>query len=208
MHDAGGSGAAHYLVKIWRRVRWPLGIIVLLYVALVIYRIPAVLEQRRTAETIDRIQAQRLTPENVDGKHLPPPPDPAQVDATIEGVDANGNGIRDDVELAIFEKYPNSPYTRAAELQYAMALQMYLTEVFNSETWKIAAEQKSRGSTCLSLTYPRDDLEQFFKVVDARVGEVDDLMLNTAERRDHYDFLDKYTTSFGLNDTNVCDLDN
>ena len=118
------------------------------------------------------------------------------------------NGIRDDVELAIFEKYPNSPYTRAAELQYAMALQMYLTEVFNSETWKIAAEQKSRGSTCLSLTYPRDDLEQFFKVVDARVGEVDDLMLNTAERRDHYDFLDKYTTSFGLNDTNVCDLDN
>ena len=207
MQDAGGSGTVSRFVKIWRRVRWPLGIIVIVYIALVILRIPAVLEQRRTAETVDRIQAQRLTPENVDGKHLPPPPDPAQVDATIEGVDANANGIRDDVELAIFEKYPSSPYTRAAELQYAMALQLYLTEVFNTETWKIAAEQTSRGSTCVSLTFPRGDLEEFFKVTDARVKEVEDLMLNTAERRNHYDFLDEYTTSFGLNDTNVCDLD-
>ena len=70
----------------------------------------------------------------MNGEHLPPPPDPAQVDATIEGVDANANGIRDDVELAIFERYPDSLKIRAAELQYAMALQMYLTEVFNSET--------------------------------------------------------------------------
>ena len=208
MPNAGGPGFARVLLNIWRRVRWPLAIFGLILVALVIYRIPAVIEQERTAETVDRIYAQRLTPEHVDGKHLPQPPDPAQVDATIEGVDANANGIRDDVELAIFAKYPNSPYTRAAELQYAMALQLYLTEVFNSETWKIAAEQKSRGSTCLSLTYPRDDLEQFFKVIDARVGEVDDLMLNTSARKEKYDALDEFTTSYGIRDTNVCDLDN
>ena len=189
MQDAGGSGTVSRFVKIWRRVRWPLCIIVLLYVALVIYRIPAVLEQRRTAETIDRIQAQRLTPENVDGKHLPPPPDPAQVDATIEGVDANGNGIRDDVELAIFEKYPNSPYTRAAELQYAMALQLYLTEVFNTETWVAVAIRSGKGYGCLYDTVPRvklsdsdEVIQQTFEIVQKRIDETENLVFNTSKR--------------------------
>ena len=82
----------------------------------------------------------------MNGEHLPPPPDPAQVDATIEGVDANGNGIRDDVELAIFKKYPNSARIRAAELQYAMALQMYLSKVFNSETLVAVIQGEDRAS--------------------------------------------------------------
>ena len=207
MPNAHWSGVSGFFAAAWRRVRWPLAIFVAIFVALVIMRIPAVIEQERTAETVDRIYAQRLTPEHVDGKHLPPPPDPAQVGATIEGVDANANGIRDDVELAIFEKYPNSPYTRAAELQYAMALQLYLTEVFNSETWKIAAEQTSRGHGCISLTYPRDDLETHLRVVKSRTTEVENWMFNTVARKEKYDALDEFTTSFGLKNTNVCDLD-
>lgn len=194
------------LFRVWRIIRWPLAVIVALYIALVVYRIPAVMEQKRTKETVERIHSQKLTQNDVNGEHLPPPPDAAQVDATIEGVDANANGIRDDVELAIFKKYPNSAKIRAAELQYAMALQMYLTEVFNSETWRVAAEQTSRGSVCLSLTYPRSNLEEFFKIIDARVDEVESLVLNTSERRNHYDSLDEYTTSFGLPDNQVCDL--
>ena len=114
----------------WIFLRIPLGIILVLFATLVAYRMPVVIEKEKTDETVDRIHAQKLTIENVNGEHLPPPPDPAQVDATTEGVDANVNGIRDDVELAIFEKYPNDIKIRPAELQYAIALQMYLTEVF------------------------------------------------------------------------------
>jgi len=206
MPNAGGTGVARVLLNIWRRVRWPLGIVVAIFVALIIYRIPAVIEQERTAETVDRIYAQRLTPEHVDGKHLPPPPDPAQADATIEGVDANQNGIRDDVELAIFEKYPNSPYTRAAELQYAMALQLYLTEVFNSETWRAVANQSSRASMCLSTTYPRTNLEEYFVVIERRVAEVESYQLNTESRRQAKDKTDEFTTSGGSDDRNYCDI--
>ncbi|MEK7601527.1 MAG: hypothetical protein AAB480_03295 [Patescibacteria group bacterium] len=214
MQDAGGSGTVSRFVKIWRRVRWPLGIIVIVYIALVILRIPAVLEQRRTAETVDRIHAQRLTLENVDGKHLPPPPDPAQVDATIEGVDANANGIRDDVELAIFEKYPSSPYTRAAELQYAMALQMYLTEVFNSETWVAVAIRSGKGYGCLYDTVPRvklsdsdEVIQQTFEIVQKRIDETENLVFNTSKRKHVYDEVNrKFTTSFGGSADKSCDL--
>ena len=57
------------------------------------------------------------------GKNLPSDPG-ALADATVQGVDANQNGIRDDVELAVFKEYPNSAKTRAVLLQYALALQM------------------------------------------------------------------------------------
>ena len=214
MPNAGGTGVARVLLNIWRRVRWPLGIVVAIFVALIIYRIPAVIEQERTAETVDRIYAQRLTPEHVDGKHLPPPPDPAQADATIEGVDANQNGIRDDVELAIFEKYPNSPYTRAAELQYAMALQMYLTRVFNSETWVAAVQQTGRGYGCVFETGPKVTLsdgdkkiQESLRVIRVRQNEVEKLVLNTDLRETAHDEINrKYTTSYGSDSTVDCDV--
>ena len=195
------------LWRVWHVVRWPLAVLVILYVAIVIYSFPHALEKEKTEETIARINAQKLTIENVNGEHLPPPPDPAQVDATIEGVDANANGIRDDVELAIFERYPDSPKIRAAELQYAMALQMELTQVFNSETWKAAVIQGSRGYACISETYPRTNLDEYFRITDARTEEVQQMLLNTSERKDKWNQIDEYATSFGLPNENLCDLD-
>ena len=42
----------------------------------------------------------------VDGYTLPPEPDPTVNNATLGGVDSNNNGVRDDVERKIYEKYP------------------------------------------------------------------------------------------------------
>jgi hypothetical protein len=42
----------------------------------------------------------------VNGHRLPPEPDPALNNATLGGVDSNHNGVRDDVERKIYEKYP------------------------------------------------------------------------------------------------------
>jgi hypothetical protein len=42
----------------------------------------------------------------VDGYALPPEPDEIENNATLEGVDSNGNGVRDDVERKIYAKYP------------------------------------------------------------------------------------------------------
>ena len=41
----------------------------------------------------------------VNGYLLPPEPDPKVNNATLEGVDSNNNGVRDDVERKIYEKY-------------------------------------------------------------------------------------------------------
>jgi hypothetical protein len=41
----------------------------------------------------------------VNGHVLPPEPDPVENDATLGGVDSNNNGVRDDVERKIYEKY-------------------------------------------------------------------------------------------------------
>jgi len=52
------------------------------------------------------------------------PPDPgAAGDATLEGVDVNDNGIRDDIERWIYMTYPNSEKLRMALIQEYYSLQ-------------------------------------------------------------------------------------
>lgn len=173
---------------------WVLATPLLLFIAVVIYRIPFVIEKEKTEKVVAQIHSQKLTIEDVNGEHLPPPPDPAQADATIEGVDANANGIRDDVELAIFKKYPNSAKIRAAELQYAKALQMEFTFAFNSETLVNIIEEQGRGYLCITN--------------DARIAEVENWAVNTNARKQfREDIRRKYMASFGLNSTNECDIE-
>jgi len=197
----------HMVKTIWRWVRWPLLVLVIAYAALVAYRIPAVGEKQRTADTVAAIQAQKVTMADVMGTALPPVPYEPENDATVAGIDKNNNGIRDDVELAIFAKYPNSAKIRAAELQYAMALQTEMTQVFNSDTWKAAAIQDDRSYQCIGETYPRTDLQEFIKITDARSNEVEKLVYNTQMRKDAQYKVSTFTTSFGSPDTDFCDID-
>jgi len=193
-----GMKKLSYVAKKWWF--WVIAIPVLLYIALVIYRIPAVAEQNRTAAAIERIQSAKLTMTHVDGKHLPPRPDDAQANATIEGIDANVNGIRDDVERAIFDEYPDDIKVRAAMLQYAMAEQMYLTEVFNSESWKAAIYQTDRGYGCLY------DNSNGLKGTNNLQSKVDSLMLNTSQRQEKFESLYSHEVSYTLPSGEDCDV--
>ncbi len=194
--------------KIWRWVRWPLLVLVLAYAALVIYRIPAVGEKERTAAAIARIQAQKVTLSTVMGDNLPPMPYKPENDATVAGIDKNGNGIRDDVELAIFAEYPHDAKIRAAELQYALDQQMMMTQVFNSNTWIAAAQEDSRGYACIGNTTNRINLSEGLKILDTRVKEVEALVFNTelrkAAKNKAYDFTTSYADLKGVDD---CDID-
>src|SRR6266404_3542042 len=106
--------------RAWRVVRIPVYAILVLYIGLAIYRVPALLDKKKTQEVVDKIHAEKLTLKDVMGESLPPEPDASLKDATVAGIDANSNGIRDDVELAIFKLHLDSARIRAAELQYAM----------------------------------------------------------------------------------------
>ena len=172
---------------------WAAGIVFAAFIAVVIYRIPHAVEQQKTAEAVAKIHATKLTLDDVMGKNLPPDPG-LDANKTIEGVDANKNGIRDDVELAIFKKYPNSARIRAAELQYAMALQNELTSnVFNSETLVAAIQEEGRGYLCIGK--------------DKNITEVEQLVFNNESRRKvREDIRKKYLVSFSLSSEPECDI--
>jgi len=199
--EAQGSGKRTFLVRAWRAIRWALAALVVAYVVLVIWRIPAVAEQKKSAQLVEQIQAQRLTLADADGSHLPPPPAPKEVDATVAGVDANGNGIRDDVELAIFKLYPNSPYTRAAELQYAMTEQMFLTDVIDTATWKAAAEEDGRANLCLIA------LGVGYEKTKSLSDEVEKLVFDTQARQNAKEKAFTFTTSHGDASGKTCDVE-
>ena len=63
----------------------------------------------------------------VDGHRLPPEPDPEKNNATLLGIDANNNGVRDDVERWIYETYTN-PIERGIFMQSAYAYQKVIED--------------------------------------------------------------------------------
>ncbi len=136
------------LFTAWRWAKWPIFIALALYGILVVVRVFMLLDEDRTAAAVAEIHAQKITLADVEGTNLPPVPNESENNATVAGVDKNTNGIRDDVELAIFEKYPTDKKARAAALQYAMTEQMYLTKVDSTETWKAVAEEVGRAQAC------------------------------------------------------------
>src|SRR3990167_11292791 len=134
--------------KFFKYFKWILLILVAAYLVLVAVRVVHFLNLDKTEAQVAKIHATKLSMSDVMGDNLPPDPG-VDADKTIEGIDANDNGIRDDVELAIFKEYPNSAKTRAAYLQYAMALQIGLTQIFNSETLVAMAQERTRAGKCL-----------------------------------------------------------
>lgn len=177
----------------WRYVRWPLAILFFLYALLVAWRVYVLTEEDKTAEAVAAIHANRLTREDVFGG-LPQEPDATSNNATLVGIDANLNGIRDDVERAIYYKYQHDAKEAAPAFQYAKALQMEFTHVYNSATLVAVLWEEDRASLCI-LDLKKDD-------------EIDRLVFNTDLRRKFQeDLYEKYLTSYMLPNRDGCDLD-
>ena len=188
-----------FLKKVWRYGRWVLLALVVAYIALVMYRVWAIGEEERSAETVTAIHAQAISRDLVLGKGLPEAPDPATNDATVEGFDTNDNGIRDDAELTIFLWHRDSARIRAAELQYAMAIQSMLTKVFDSNTWVAAAEEETRSYLCMGVDV---------RLSTEETDRIEKLVLDTDLRREKYNEIHrKYEVSFGSSDKSNCDID-
>ncbi|MFA5050710.1 MAG: hypothetical protein WC499_01150 [Patescibacteria group bacterium] len=129
-------------------------VILILYIGVVIYRIPVAIERQRAEKIVPQIHNQKLTMDDVMGTHLPPEPDSKLNNSTLEGIDANRNGIRDDAELAIFKLYPDSAIMRSASLQYAKALQLHLkNNITNSEIFVAVIQEDGRGYFCFNQNW-------------------------------------------------------
>lgn len=182
-----------FFTKAWKWVKWPFLVLVFLYSVLVGVRTFHLFEEEKTAADVQRIHADRLEWTDINGE-LPPEPDTVENNRTLVGVDSNTNGIRDDVERAIYLKYKNQPKLAIPMLQYAKALQKEFTDVYNSETLVAVIQEQSRGSLCIS------NME--------KKNEVRDLVLNTDVRNKYSeDLYEKFMTSYGLPSTGECDLE-
>ncbi|MDB5225329.1 MAG: hypothetical protein JWL87_281 [Candidatus Adlerbacteria bacterium] len=178
------------LRRLWRWVRWPLTLLALGFIVLVAWRLKLLYEQDDTNAAVAAIHANRLTQEDVFGD-LPPEPNEAENNATLAGIDSNNNGIRDDVERAIYFKYQESAKAAAPAFQYAKALQMEFTRVYNSETLVAVIQEEGRGYSCV---YGREE-------------EVENLVFNTEMRKKfREDIREKFMTSYKSLNEEDCDI--
>ena len=178
------------LGRIWAWVKWPLLVLLILFIGACLYFINEGGKLVKTREAVAKIHATRLTHDDVFGPVVAEP-DRVESDKTLVGIDANKNGIRDDVELDIYHAHQDSATTTAAMLQYALELQMEFTHVFNSETLVAVMQEESRGYACS----------------DPYQKEVENLVFNTENRKQFRESLyDRYYTGWGIPNVEECDI--
>ena len=185
--------------------KWTGIIILVLYVALVIYRGFVLRAEEKTNEQVAKIHATKLMLADVMGENLPPVP--SAPDSSVAGVDANKNGIRDDVELAIFAEYPNSARARAVLLQYALALPMEVTQpIVNEGTVIAAVQEESKAYLCVGEILSRKDMNKYIVESDNLRSFVKEKQLNTeARKKARTDFYEKVGSHESLD--RICDID-
>jgi len=195
------------MINIKKILKWGVITISALYIGLVLVRIPHFYNLKKTQEQVAKIHATKLTLDDVMGKNLPPDPR-SEADKTVQGVDANQNGIRDDVELAIFKEYPDSAKTRAVLLQYALALQMEMTQSLeNTGTVGAVAEKVSIGYLCVGKIVSREDMSKYIEVSDNLRNFVETIQLNTENRKEYQENFYKNLKSGEVPRGISCDID-
>ena len=192
-----------------KRYKIPLivfGTLAVFYFVLVIIRMFHFYNLDKINEQVAKIHNTKLTMDDVTGKNLPPDSG-AEADKTIQGVDANKNGIRDDVELAIFKAYPDSAKTRAVLLQYALALQMEaMQEVVNKETVGAIAGVEDGAFFCITKIVQGTDKQENMGIIQKYENFVLDKQINTdARKKTRNDFYNKLSS--GSIENRGCDVD-
>lgn len=107
--------------------------------------------------------------------NLPPDPGPAG-DATLEGVDANNNGVRDDIERWIALNYRDSEKTRQALTQTFYTFQNFMVHARQGDRDAVYNDMTAlqRSSECLHYIRPDDAY--------ILVRELKSEVINTSER--------------------------
>jgi hypothetical protein len=107
------------------------------------------------------------------------PPDPGEAGKqTLEGMDADGDGVRDDVQRWIYRRYSNEELKRKAMLQYAKALQASIVNVNRDRPEQVRqrAIETLRANDCAYGIFGGiDQTSEERRIVDLQI-------LNTQER--------------------------
>ncbi len=130
--------------------------------------------------------------EKIDMPGLPPDPSEAGK-ATVEGVDSDHDGVRDDIQRYIALNFLDSEKQRAALFQEAKALQAVLKAGVTKvpKDIKSAHEASQKSSDCLRYVIPGYEREGVYRSLESQ-------MVNTRIRSDAYLAYDAaYSDVFG-----------
>lgn len=198
--------------KVFKILKWVFLVLLGLYLILVVYRVFYLFDQDKTDAQVEKIHNTKLTMDDVLGVNLPADPG-AEADKTVQGIDSNNNGIRDDVEVAIFKAYPDSAKTRAVLLQYSLALQMETTQPFvNTVNATEVVREEDRADSCVADTLvPRESSESSrsssdMEKINGFIKFIENKQYNTKERKDASNAFFENVRSYSNLDQ-VCDID-
>jgi len=106
--------------------------------------------------------------------------DNEDMSAGLKGIDANNNGIRDDIDRLIAQKYSATPAMKKAAEQEARTLQMAM-EASTRQQALIAGDEISRATACTHKVFPKDT-PSAVKFRQRMSSEIESLTANTKER--------------------------
>lgn len=193
--------------KIFKILKWTFSILIGLFIILIIGRVIYRNNEDKTDAQVIKIHNTKLTLDDVMGKNLPPDPG-ANADKNVQGIDANNNGIRDDVELAVFKGYPNSAKTRAVLLQYALALQMEVVQpMINAGTVGEVANKQDRATFCMAEIVPTKGEGSVITAIEKYGKFIFDKQFNTELRKNAHKNFYLYLKSGRIDDSVSCDID-
>ena len=148
----------------------------------------------------------------IHGYRLPREPDPEENDATLLGVDSNDNGVRDDVERWLLERYKNQhPIVTEVAMQGARAWQKVMENPYDAyETDKyFSAAQFCEG---YFSTYASDFGHPILIHEKIMINKIPSKVLNTIDRNNAYNFYDSklsggsFEIPWGSECINYCDF--
>jgi len=142
----------------------------------------------------------------VNGYRLPPEPDPKINNATLLGIDANNNGVRDDVERKVYATYKKA-IDRAVMMQAFKTEQAMLADpdlVKNAREW---AEKEDKALNCRRYLHFYKNTKRIPKMAQT----IDDWQFNTEKRIMKYYQYDQALSggvySLGKPSVNDCEFD-
>ena len=178
--------------------------------------------QIKDKKSLPFVKSIHLDEATIAGTNIPPVPNEAENNATLLGVDANKNYIRDDVELAIYAQYASSTQERVALLGYAQALEMRY-RVSWKEGHQYVEDVIDSYQTCLYKTLNPPPLfeeqrglekQNYRKKRDVIIDGYDsvverEIIFNTRQRKDYLSQYYETSLKFGGSTLggNSCPLD-
>jgi len=114
--------------------------------------------------------------------NLPPgtPPDPGEAGKqTLKGIDSDDDGVRDDIQLWILDRYPNEPAKQEAQFQNARTLQLDMEESISKDQTVQNIREGMRAIGCIIENFGRDQAGEETNRLRAK-------FLNTRARSEAY----------------------